>query len=280
MTDEIKKSIEKLYALNPEEISRSEEAKKEFDCFIALLDQGKVRAAEKVGGVWQTHTWVKKGILLGFRLGELKAMDLNGFPFFDKNTYPIKNIKQRDNIRIVPGGTSIRKGCYVAPGVILMPPSYVNVGAYVDTGTMLDSHSLVGSCAQIGKNCHISAAVQIGGVLEPVHSIPVIVEDNVMVGGNCGIYEGVRIEANAILASGVIITSSTPVYDLVNKKVIGSEDGGVVIPQNAVVVPGSRPAAGAFATQNQVHLYTPVIVKYRDAKSDAKTTLEEALRRA
>jgi len=279
MKDEIKKNIEALYALDPQELIQREDRHQWFARFIDLLDQGEVRAAEKINTVWQVNAWVKKGILLGFRLGSLEEMELNGFPFFDKSTYPIKKIKHQDNVRIVPGGTSIRKGCHVASGVILMPPCYVNVGAFIDAGTMLDSHSLVGSCAQIGKNCHISAATQIGGVLEPVNSNPVIIEDNVMAGGNCGIYEGVRVEQNAILASGVILTSSTRVYDLVNQKIIGSEAGGVVIPPNAVVVPGSRPATGSFAKEQQIHLYTPVIVKYRDSKSDAKTALEEALRK-
>jgi len=277
--NEIKQTIEAFFQLKLQDLVQLKDAREWFDRFITLLDQGKARAAEKIDGTWQVNGWVKKGILVGFRLGELEEMKLNGFPFYDKGTYPIKDIQLQDNVRIVPGGTSIRKGCFVATGVILMPPCYVNVGAYVDEGTMLDSHSLVGSCAQIGKNCHISAAAQIGGVLEPINANPVIIEDNVIVGGNCGIYEGVRIEANAILASGVILTSSTRVFDLVHQKVIGDKNSSVVIPKNAVVVPGSRPATGSFAEKNQIHLYTPVIVKYRDEKSDAKTALEEALRK-
>jgi 2,3,4,5-tetrahydropyridine-2-carboxylate N-succinyltransferase len=250
-----------------------------FSEFIELLDNGKIRAAELINNDWQVNEWVKKGILLGFRLGVLTDMSIGDFQFFEKSTYPLKKFNIEDNIRIVPGGSTFRKGCYIAPGVVIMPPCYVNVGGYVDTGTMLDSHALVGSCAQVGKRCHISAASQIGGVLEPINASPVIIEDNVFIGGNCGVYEGVLVRKNSILASGVTLTASTSIYDLVNKDVIRADKNGrVTVPENAVVVPGSRPAKGDFAAEQGVNLYTPVIVKYRDGKSDAKSCLEESLR--
>ncbi len=251
-----------------------------FRRFISLLNRGTVRAVEKIDGRWRVNEWVKKGIVLGFRLGTLRQIgSANPFPYFDKHTFPLKSISRRDGIRIVPGGTSVRTGAYLAPGVIIMPPAYVNVGAYVSAGTMIDSHALVGSCAFIGERIHLSAAAQIGGVLEPIGALPVIVEEEVMIGGNCGIYEGTQIRRRAVIGSGVILNRSTPVYDLVNKTVITSApDGALIIPENAVVVAGSRPLSAPFAKEHGLSVYTPLIVKYRDEKTDAKTALEESLR--
>ncbi len=253
---------------------------KVFDLFISLLDSGDIRAAEKVGAKWEVHAWVKKGILLGFKLGALRKVPASSpFSFFDKHTYPTKEFSVENNVRIVPGGTSVRRGAYLAPGVIMMPPSYVNVGAYVGKGTMIDSHALIGSCAQIGERIHISAAAQIGGVLEPVNALPVIIEDDVMVGGNCGIYEGTIVKKGAVIGAGVILTSSMPVYDCVNKVVIRKSDSeSLTIPENAVVVAGSRGITTDFGRANSLSLYTPLIVKYRDSRTDARTALEDALR--
>lgn len=279
MSEKLKVEIEQYYEKDPNEFKNTAQWKKTFQKFIQGLDTGKIRSAEFSDNQWKVNQWIKKGIILGFRTGTLTDMSSGKFPYFDKSTYPLKKVNIKDDIRIVPGGTSIRAGCYISPGVVMMPPCYVNAGAYVDEGTMLDSHSLVGSCAQVGKNCHISAAAQIGGVLEPINARPVIIEDNVLIGGNCGIYEGVLIRQNAILASGVIITSSTPVYDLVKNEIYKtSSSDPLTIPENSVVVPGSRPASGEFARKNSIKLHTPVIVKYRDASSNAKTALEEALR--
>jgi 2,3,4,5-tetrahydropyridine-2-carboxylate N-succinyltransferase len=253
---------------------------KAFEVFIALLDSGQVRAAEQHEGRWTVNSWVKKGILLGFKLGTLqKVSDSGPFSFFDKHTFPLKRFSSEDNVRIVPGGTSVRRGAYLSPGVIMMPPSYVNVGAYVGTGTMIDSHALVGSCAQIGERIHISAAAQIGGVLEPIGALPVVIEDDVMIGGNCGIYEGTIVKKRAVIGAGVLLTGSTPVYDCINERIIHkSESGSLVIPENAVVVAGSRGMASEFARAHSLNLYTPLIVKYRDSRTDARTALEEALR--
>ena len=251
-----------------------------FDLFISLLDAGTVRAAESVNGTWVVHEWVKKGILLGFRIGALKEIPGSApFAFFDKHTYPLKHLTLGNNVRVVPGGTSVRTGAYLAPGVIMMPPSYVNVGAYVDEGTMIDSHALVGSCAQVGKHVHVSAAAQIGGVLEPVNALPVVVEDDVLIGGNCGIYEGTLVRKRAVIAAGVILTGSTPLYDAVNGTIIRKNSAGsLVVPENAVVVAGTRSMTSPFARTHGLALYAPVIVKYRDATTDAHTALEEALR--
>jgi len=275
----IKEQIEQFYDKDHNEYKDSKQWQQVFEKFLQGLNKGEIRASEPGEKGWIVTEWVKKGIIAGFRTGELTDMSSEKFPYYDNSTYPLKSINLKDNIRIVPGGTSIRQGCYISPGVIMMPPCYVNVGAYVDKDTLLDSHSLIGSCAQVGKNCHISAAAQIGGVLEPINARPVIIEDNVLIGGNCGIYEGILIKKNAILASGVIITSSTPVYDLVKKQIYKTTAyNPLTIPENSVVVPGSRPASGKFAQKEGIHLYTPVIVKYRDASSNAKTALEEALR--
>jgi len=271
--------IERLYdsrAITPETNSFVER-------FLELLDMGEIRAAEPDKSSptgWKVNTWVKKGILLGFRVGKVVKVE-NGFPnhFYDKSTYPVKGISMSDDIRVVPGGTSIRRGAYIAKGVVVMPPTYVNVGAHIREGTMLDSHTLVGSCAQVGKNVHLSAASQIGGVLEPVGAHPVIIEDDVMIGGNCGIYEGTMVRRRAVIGAGCIITGSTPIYDLVKRKVYRREKTRpLTVPEGAVVVPGSRGIESEFGKKNGISLYTPVIVKYRDEKTDAATALEDALR--
>ncbi|MGA2667987.1 MAG: 2,3,4,5-tetrahydropyridine-2,6-dicarboxylate N-succinyltransferase [Ignavibacteria bacterium] len=277
---EIRKEIELLFGkgkLTAKETSRASLIFKEL---IKLLNTGKVRAAEKKNGAWQANTWVKKGILLGFRIGRLKDVSINSnFRYFDKHTLKLKAVKLSDKIREVPGGSAIRDGCYIGKGVICMPPMYINIGAYVDDNTLIDSHALVGSCAQLGKNIHVSAAAQIGGVLEPINSVPVIIEDDVMIGGNAGIYEGTIVSRRAVIGAGCIITGSTPVYDsvrgLVYKK---TKDTPLVIPENAVVVAGSRPLLSDFGVENKLSIYTPVIIKYRDEKTDASTALEETLR--
>lgn len=260
--------------------SAPETEREVFERFIEALDDGEIRAAERTeDGDWQVNSWVKEGILLGFRLGEITDMSGDALPFFDKDTYPVKELSESDGIRLVPGGSSIRRGAYVAAGVICMPPMYVNVGAYVETDTMVDSHALVGSCAQIGKRVHLSAATQVGGVLEPVRALPVIVEDDVFVGGGCGIYEGCLVREGAVLGSGVTLTRSTRVYDLPNEEIIEADEDGVLeVPSYAVVVPGSRRVEGSFAQKHGLSLHTPIIVKYRDAQTDASTSLEEALR--
>ncbi len=247
---------------------------------VQALNAGEVRAATPADdGTWHANEWVKEGILLGFRIG--RTVDYSGdqFPFYDKNTFPVKPLRKADNVRLVPGGSAIRTGAYVAPGVVCMPPMYVNVGAYVDAETMIDSHALVGSCAQIGKRVHLSASAQVGGVLEPVYATPVIVEDDVFVGGNAGLYEGCIVRAGAVLAAGVTLTSSTRLYDLAEETVhTASDDEPLVVPENAVVVPGSRSVDSAFGEEHGLSLSTPVIVKYRDADTDAATVLEDALR--
>ena len=252
-----------------------------FAEFRSALSRGAIRAAERgADGAWRANAWVKQGILLGFRMGALTDLSVDDtFRFFDKDTYPVRRTTLADRVRIVPGGSTIRDGAYVAPGVVCMPPMFVNVGAYVDEGTLIDSHVLVGSCAQIGRRVHLSAAAQIGGVLEPVGSLPVIVEDDVLVGGNCGVYEGTIVRAGAVLAAGTVVTGSTPVYDLVRGQVYRRPHGGVLeIPAGAVVAPGARAAKGALAQSEGLSLYAPVIVKYRDEHTDAATLLEEALR--
>jgi 2,3,4,5-tetrahydropyridine-2-carboxylate N-succinyltransferase len=253
-----------------------------FDAFKAALNRGEIRAAERdADAKWQTNAWVKRGILLGFRMGSIVEMTPAGagLQFLDKNTYPIRRFAPDDRVRIVPGGSSIRDGAYIAPGVVCMPPMFVNAGAYVDEGTMIDSHALVGSCAQIGKRVHLSAAAQIGGVLEPAGAMPVIIEDDVTVGGNCGVYEGAIVRERAVLASGVIITGSTPIFDLVREKMYRrTDDAPLEIPAGAVVVPGARAVQSAKGREWGLSLYTPVIVKYRDEKTDAATQLEDWLR--
>lgn len=261
------------------------DARTVFRQFKQLLNDGTIRAAEKSGSDWIVNTWVKQGILLGMRLGRLQAamvpLDEHGagFTFIDKDTYPLKQFTLENNVRIVPGGSAVRDGSYLAPSVVMMPPAYVNVGAYVDEGTMIDSHALVGSCAQVGKKVHLSAGVQVGGVLEPVGAMPVIIEDEVMVGGNCGIYEGTIVRERAVIGTGVILNGSTPVYDIaLNRVYRKTADHPLEIPAGAVVVAGSRTIKGEFAAEHGLAIYTPVIIKYRDARTDSATALEEALR--
>ena len=255
-----------------------------FADFKTALNEGRVRAAEPDPSTrtgWRVNTWVKKGILLGFRMGGVIDMSVDSTrqPFFDKSTFPVKHFTPQSGVRIVPGGSSIRDGCYIGKGVTCMPPMYINAGAYVDDGTMVDSHALVGSCAQVGKNCHISAASQIGGVLEPVGAMPVVVEDDVLVGGNCGIYEGTVVKRRAVLGTGTILNRSTPVYDLVRNTVHRAEgDDPLIIPEEAVIVAGARAITSGPGKDWGISVYTPVIVKYRDAKTDTKIQLEDLLR--
>jgi 2,3,4,5-tetrahydropyridine-2-carboxylate N-succinyltransferase len=248
--------------------------------FRDALTEGKIRAAEKIDGQWKVNIWVKQGILLGFRLGELSKMGEDvSLSFVDKDTFPARRFTVRDRVRIVPGGSSVRLGAYVAPGVICMPPMFINVGAYVDEGTMVDSHALVGSCAQIGKRVHLSAAAQIGGVLEPVSAVPVVIEDDVLVGGNCGVYEGTLVRTRAVLGAGTILTRSTPIYDIVRGEIYrATAEKALEVPENAVVVPGSRAVRKGHAAEWNLSLYAPVIVKYRDEKTDRGTELEDWLR--
>ena len=250
-----------------------------FKEVLAALETGELRVAEKTGGEWKVNTWVKEVILAGFRLGKITDMSAGQFPFFDKDTYPVRGFRQEDGVRIVPGGTSIRRGAYLAPGAIVMPPSYINVGAYVGEGTMVDSHVTIGSCAQVGCHIHISAATQIGGVLEPAGAMPTIIEDGAFVGGNCGIYEGTIVREQAVIASGVIITASTALYDATTGEFVPrNADGRVVVPRGAVVVSGSRPVSKGPGAGSGVSLYCPVIVKYRDDKTSGSVSLEELLR--
>ena len=281
MTDQttaLQTRIEELSAHTYDEGDRAE-ALAIFAELKKGLNAGTIRSAEPDGvGGWRTNAWVKQGILLGFKAGALADASIGGFPFFDKETLPLRRFELADNVRIVPGGSAIRDGAYVAPGVICMPPMYINIGAFVGAGSMVDSHALVGTCAQIGRNVHLSAAAQIGGVLEPVGANPVIVEDDVLVGGNCGVYEGTIVKRRAVLASGVVLTASSRVYDVVNGEVIAGEGGPLVIPEGAVVVMGARSIPGRFADIHGLSIQTPIIVKYRDERTDAKTALEEGLR--
>ncbi len=246
----------------------------------AGLNDGSIRAAEKEGDRWVPRPWVKKGILLGFRVGVTReASTGSGFPFFDKDTFPVQELTVGSGVRIVPGGTAVRDGCYVGRGVTIMPPSYVNVGAWVGEGTLIDSHVLIGSCAQIGRRVHVSAGAQIGGVLEPVGELPVVIEDDALVGGNCGIYEGTIVRERAVLGAGVILTGGTPVYDLVRGEEYRKGPGRPLeIPPGAVVVPGSRALRSGKAAEWGLSLQTPVIVKYRDEKTEVSVTLEDLLR--
>jgi 2,3,4,5-tetrahydropyridine-2-carboxylate N-succinyltransferase len=255
-----------------------------FARFKAALNAGEIRAAEPDAGAasgWRVNGWVKKGILLGFRIGGIVDMSIDPArqPFFDKSTYPVRHFTANDGVRIVPGGSSVRDGCFIGKGVTCMPPMYVNAGAYVSDGTMIDSHALVGSCAQIGRNCHISAASQIGGVLEPVGALPVIIEDDVLIGGNCGVYEGTVVKKQAVLGTGTILNRSTPVYDLVRGEVYrATDDQPLVVPEGAVLVAGSRAVTSGPGKDWGISIYTPVIVKYRDEKTGAKIQLEDLLR--
>jgi 2,3,4,5-tetrahydropyridine-2-carboxylate N-succinyltransferase len=270
-------AIERLAQLG--EVENSPEARRTFLSFRDELTHGKIRAAEKLDGNWITHAWVKQGILLGFRIGALSRMDSGVLSFVDKDTFPARQFAVEDRVRVVPGGSSVREGAYLARSVICMPPMFINVGAYVDEGTMVDSHALVGSCAQVGKRVHLSAAAQIGGVLEPINAAPVIIEDDVLVGGNCGVYEGTLVRAKAVLGAGTILTRSTPLYDLVRGEVYRAADGKPLeVPENAVVVPGTRAVTKGKGVEWELSLYTPVIVKYRDEKTDRGVELEEWLR--
>jgi 2,3,4,5-tetrahydropyridine-2-carboxylate N-succinyltransferase len=272
---QLQSTVERLAAGSAEV---TPEALAAFREFRAALTQGRIRAAEKRGNEWMVNAWVKQGILLGFRLGQLEESG-DALTFVDKNTFPARHFTLTDRVRVVPGGSSAREGAYIAPSVVCMPPMFINVGAYVDEGTMVDSHALVGSCAQVGKRVHLSAAAQIGGVLEPVNAAPVILEDDVLVGGNCGVYEGTLVRARAVLGAGTILTRSTPVYDIVHGEIYrATAEKPLEIPENAVVVPGSRAIARGKAAEWNLSLYTPVIVKYRDEKTDQALELEELLR--
>lgn len=278
----MKEEIEALFDAKPARYT--DQDRRLFASFKNELNAGRVRAAEpdpseKSG--WRTDAWVKKGILVGFRMGTIVDMSLDPTkqPFFDKDTYPVRHFAAGDGVRIVPGGSSIRDGCYIGRDVVCMPPMYVNAGAYVGDGTMVDSHALVGSCAQIGRNCHISAASQIGGVLEPVGALPVIIEDEVLVGGNCGVYEGTIVKRRAVLGTGTILNRSTPIYDIVRGEVYAAtETEPLIVPEEAVIVAGSRSISKGLGMDWGISLYTPVIVKYRDAKTDNKIRLEDLLR--
>ena len=261
------------------------ETEEVIESLLAALERGDVRAAERDDdGVWRAVPWVKRGILLGFRAGRLVDMSVGGsggasLPFFDKHTYPVQSFAADRGVRLVPGGSSVRRGAHLASGVVCMPPMYVNVGAWIGAGTMVDSHALVGSCAQIGERVHLSAAAQIGGVLEPVNASPVVIEDDVLVGGNCGVYEGTIVRARAVLAAGVVLTRGTPVYDLVHERIIRADvERPLEIPPDAVVVPGARQVTKGWGAEQGIALQTPVIVKYRDERTDVATALESWLR--
>ena len=278
----LQSEIEQLFDSPPPHYT--EQHRRTFESFKAALNSGEVRAAQRdatsITG-WRVNAWVKKGILLGFRMGTVVDMsvDREHQPFFDKDTYPPKAISLTSQVRIVPGGSSVRDGAYVGRGVTCMPPMFINAGAYVDDGTMIDSHALIGSCAQVGRNCHISAGAQIGGVLEPIGALPVIVEDEVMVGGNCGVYEGVIVKRRAVLGSGVILNASTAVYDLVREQIYAATDCvPLVIPEEAVVVPGSRAVSHPAGQRWNLSLYCPIIVKYRDARTNERVQLENLFR--
>lgn len=278
--EKLKKRIEEIY--NSADKSKPEDFEELFSAFLDLLESGQIRAAEpESSGIWRVNHWVKEGILLGFRFGIIKDFSLgNGFNYFDKSTYPLRKGSLESGIRIVPGGTSIRSGSYVAPGVVIMPPAYVNTGAWVGSDTMIDSHALVGSCAQVGARVHLSAAAQIGGVLEPIGASPVVIEDDVIIGGNSGIYEGITVRKGAVIGAGTVLTASVPVYDLVNGERLRVERGhSLIIPENAVVVPGSRPMSSSeYAVEHGLQINCGLIIKYRDEKTDAATALEELLR--
>ena len=278
----MQQAIEALFAAAPKAYGDAEW--KLFAEFKAALNAGEIRAAQPDATTatgWRVNAWVKKGILVGFRLGQIVDMSIDAArqPWFDKSTYPVKQFTTQDGVRIVPGGSSVRDGCFLGKGVTCMPPMYINVGAYVGDGTMVDSHALVGSCAQVGARCHISAAAQIGGVLEPVGALPVILEDDVLMGGNTGVYEGTVVKRRAVLGTGVILNRSTPVYDVVLEKVYAATDEEpLVIPEGAVVVSGARQVTRGIGKEWGLSVYTPVIVKYRDEKTDARVQLEDLLR--
>jgi 2,3,4,5-tetrahydropyridine-2-carboxylate N-succinyltransferase len=270
----MKDAITRLYQLKADNYTASQRAV--FDDFIAALNEGRIRACEPNSSGWKVNSWIKMGILIGFRMGILAEYPVTELKsFYDKDTFPEKKFTLADQVRIVPGGTSLRNGCYVARGVAVMPPSFINVGAYVDSGSLIDSHALVGSCAQVGRNVHLSAGAMLGGVLEPIGSRPVIIEDDVFIGGNTGIYEGILVRSKAVIASGTILTGSTPVWDAVHAEFLQRDPGGsFTIPERAVVVPGSR----ALKNNSGFQVYCPIIIKYRDAKTDSAVQLEQDLR--
>jgi 2,3,4,5-tetrahydropyridine-2-carboxylate N-succinyltransferase len=278
---QLQSTIERHFAAGPAAVG-DPDAMAAFLSLRAALESGEVRSAspdQDSATGWRVNAWVKQGILLGFRLGALEELPAGGLSFVDKHTYPVQHFDADDGVRVVPGGSSVRAGAYVSRGVVCMPPMYINVGAYVDEGTMVDSHALVGSCAQIGKRVHLSAAAQIGGVLEPVNAGPVVIEDDVLVGGNCGVYEGTIVRKGAVLASGTILTRGTPVFNLVNGEVLrATEELPLIVPENAVVVPGSRAVTKGKGQVWGLSLYAAVIVKYRDDKTSLSTTLEDLLR--
>jgi len=278
---QLQETIERFFAAGPAAIG-DDSAMFAFQTLRTALESGEVRAASPDAASpsgWRVNAWVKQGILLGFRLGILEEFPSSGFSFVDKHTYPVRHFGAKDGVRIVPGGSSVRSGAYVARGVVCMPPMYINAGAFVDEGTMVDSHALVGSCAQIGLRVHLSAAAQIGGVLEPVNASPVVIEDDVLVGGNCGVYEGTIVRKRAVLAAGTILTRGTPVFNLVNGEVLRATDEmPLMIPEGAVVVPGSRAVSRGMGKEWGLSLYAAVIVKYRDDKTSLSTTLEDLLR--
>ncbi len=276
-------ALQPLLGMSADELAAADvkgPARMAFRAFLSLLEGGHVRAAHRDdGGVWRVDPSVKQAILFGFKLGKLAEMGDASLPFIDKDTYPVRGFSTSERVRIVPGGSSVRRGAHVGAGVTIMPPAYINVGAFVDEGTLVDSHALVGSCAQVGKRVHISAAAQIGGVLEPVGALPVIVEDDVLLGGNTGIYEGTIVRARAVLGAGVVLTRSSKVFDLVNEReIVGSDDVPLEIPAGAVVVMGSRPVSSAWGRSLGLQVAAAMIVKYRDEKTDAKTALEAVLR--
>jgi 2,3,4,5-tetrahydropyridine-2,6-dicarboxylate N-succinyltransferase len=277
----LESQIEAFFRITEPTEEQRREALAVFGEFKGALNRGEVRAASRnAGDQWVVHQWVKRGILLGFRLGVLTDYSIDdNFRFFDKETYPTKRVTINDGVRIVPGGSTVRDGVYLGRGVTIMPPAYINVGAYVDDGTMVDSHALIGSCAQVGKRCHVSAAAQIGGVLEPVGAMPVIIEDEVLVGGNCGVYEGSIVRERAILAAGVILTGSTPIFDAVRGEIYRRDgDKPLEVPPGAVVLPGSRAITVGAAKEWGLSVYAPVIIKYRDEKTETSVKLEEFLR--
>ena len=280
-TNDLSQAVEYFFNQGPAAVGNAEA----MDAFLHLrgrLEAGTLRAAEPDAAQatgWRVNGWVKRGILLGFRLGAMRNVNAGGLSFVDKDTYPAREFTPEDGVRLVPGGSSVRSGAYVAGGVVCMPPMYVNVGAYVDEGTMVDSHALVGSCAQIGKRVHLSAAAQIGGVLEPVNASPVIIEDDALVGGNTGVYEGTIVRARAVLAAGTVLTRGTPVYDLVTGEIHrATAEMPLVIPSGAVVVPGSRAITSGKGKEWGLNVATPVIVKYRDEKTELSLALEDLLR--
>lgn len=283
-TDALRERVERLVS----DTASATDARATVDELLSALEAGTVRAAERGDdGAWRSVPWVKQGILLGFRIGAMRDMSLVGargdegatFAFFDKDTFPLRALELADGVRVVPGGSAIRRGAYLASGVVCMPPSYVNVGAYVGAGSMIDSHALVGSCAQVGERVHLSAAAQLGGVLEPINASPVVIENDVVVGGNCGVYEGTVVRERAVLGAGVVLTRGTPVFDLIREEIYrATPERPLEIPANAVVVPGARQVSGTWGKRQNLSLVTPIIVKYRDARTDAATALEESLR--